>query len=104
MASESSTSTEPLTAGADGFYHPASEEELVRLVTMAYEGKRQCRVRGATHSVSHAIYADPLGDVPNRVSWQPRPPGDNVDVMLDRYRSWRVRDESRKVVHGDTGI
>jgi hypothetical protein len=104
MASESSTSTEPLTAGADGFYHPASEEELVRLVTMAYEGKRQCRVRGATHSVSHAIYADPLGDVPNRVSWQTRPPGDNVDVMLDRYRSWRVRDESRKLIEADAGI
>ncbi len=104
MASGSSTTTEPLAAGTDGFYHPASEGELARLVAMAYQQKRQCRVRGATHSVSHAIYADPLGDVPNRVSWQTPPSDEGVDIMLDLYRGWRVRDESRKLVEADAGI
>jgi hypothetical protein len=96
--------TEPLTPAADGFYHPASEDELVRLVTMAHEGNRQCRVRGAAHSVSHAIYTDPLGELPNRVDWQTPPAGDGVDIMLDRYRNWRVRDESRKLIEADAGI
>ena len=104
MASGSSSSPEPEPVGIDGFYHPASEAELVRLVTMAYEGKRQCRVRGAAHSVSHVVYADPLGEVPNQVSWQTPPPGDGVEIMLDLYRGWRVKDESRKLVEADAGI
>jgi D-arabinono-1,4-lactone oxidase len=89
---------------ADGFHHPASEEELVELVRAAYAEGRQLRVRGAAHSVSHAIYADPVGSLPNRVSEQVPPPGPNINVMLDRYRRWSVRDESRKLVEAEAGI
>jgi D-arabinono-1,4-lactone oxidase len=89
---------------ADPFQHPTSEEELVALVKMAREQGRQLRVRGAAHSVAHVIYADPLAELPNRVSWQTPPAGDNVEVMLDRYRGWRVRDEARKLVEADAGI
>ncbi len=90
--------------GADGFHHPAGERELVALVRAAYREGRQLRVRGAAHSVSHAIYTDPEGERRNRVGEQSAPVGDNVDVMLDRYRGWRVRDEGRKLVEADAGI
>jgi hypothetical protein len=88
----------------DGFFHPASEAELIDLVKRAYREGRQLRVRGAGHSVSHAVYADPLRDIPNRVSQQDPPTGDNLNVMLDRYRGWRVRDEARKLVEAEAGI
>lgn len=92
------------TVGADGFCHPSTEDELVALVRLAHDEGRQLRVRGAAHSISHAVYTDPLGQLPNRVSWQTPPGGQNLDVMLDRYRGWRVRDESRKLVEADAGI
>ncbi|MDQ4126148.1 MAG: hypothetical protein M3134_11215 [Actinomycetota bacterium] len=89
---------------SDGFAHPASEEELVELVRTAYREGRGLRVRGAAHSVSHAIYTDPLEGWRNHVEQQSPPRGDNVNVMLDRYRGWRVVDEERKLVEADAGI
>ncbi|HEY6695856.1 MAG TPA: hypothetical protein VI006_23585 [Solirubrobacteraceae bacterium] len=89
-------------AGPDGFHHPASEAELVDLVKAAYREGRRLRVRGAAHSISDAIYT--ASTEPNRVSRQTPPPGDNVNVMLDRYRGWRVVDEQRKLVEADAGI
>ncbi|HTR89085.1 MAG TPA: hypothetical protein VMG62_03135, partial [Solirubrobacteraceae bacterium] len=88
----------------DGFHHPASEAELVALVKDAYARGRQLRVRGAVHSVSHAIYGDPVGELPNRVDQQSPPGGDCIEVMLDRYRGWRVKDEGRKLVEVEAGI
>jgi hypothetical protein len=89
-------------AGPDGFHHPASESELVGLVKAAYRSGRRLRVRGAAHSISDAIYT--ASTEPNRVSRQTPPPGDDFNVMLDRYRSWRVKDEARKLVEADAGI
>jgi hypothetical protein len=89
-------------AGPDGFHHPASEAELVDLVKAAYREGRRLRVRGAAHSISDAIYT--ASTEPNRVSRQTPPPGDDVNVMLDRYRAWRVVDEQRKLVEADAGI
>jgi hypothetical protein len=91
-------------AGSDGFHHPASEEELVDLVKLAYAQGRQLRVRGAMHSIAHAVYADPLGTVPNRVNRQRPPAGKGLNVVLDRYRSWHVIDEARKLVEAQAGI
>jgi hypothetical protein len=88
----------------DGFHHPASEAEIVALVKAAYREGRQLRVRGAAHSVSNAIYTDPAGPPPDRVSVQAPPAGPNMNLMLDRYRGWRVRDEERKLVEADAGI
>jgi hypothetical protein len=89
---------------ADGFHHPASEQELVELVKAAYREGRQLRVRGAAHSPCDAIYTDPAGTRPDRVSVQTPPPGSNLNLMLDRYRGWRVRDEGRKLVEAEAGI
>ncbi len=74
------------------------------MVKAAYREGRQLRVRGAAHSVSHAIYSDPEGTRPNRVSEQAPPPGPNLNLMLDRYRGWRVRDEGRRLVEAEAGI
>jgi FAD/FMN-containing dehydrogenase len=60
-----------MPAAPDGYHHPASEEELAELVKTAYRDGRRLRVRGAAHSVSDAIYTEPVG--PNRVSRQ-KPP------------------------------
>jgi hypothetical protein len=93
-----------VSAAADGFHHPATEQELVELVRTAHREGRGLRVRGSAHSVSHAIYADPLAGVANRVNQQTPPAGENVNVMLDRYRGWRVKDEERKLVEAEAGI
>jgi len=94
----------PPAKGADGFYHPASEDELIALVVKAGREHRQCRVRGAAHSVSHAIYSDPLEEIGNRTSHQRAPEGRNIDIMLDLYRGMRVVDPERKIVEADAGI
>lgn len=87
----------------DGFAHPAGEDEIVALVRRAARGRRRLRVRGAAHSVAHAVYTDPVSDLPNRVGRQAPPGGDGIDVMLDRHRGWRVIDEARKLVEVDAG-
>ncbi|MDW5596004.1 D-arabinono-1,4-lactone oxidase [Conexibacter stalactiti] len=93
--------------GPDGFHHPASEAEIVALVRRARREGLQLRVRGAAHSVSHAIYtdaADGAAELPNRVGVQAPPAGPNLNVMLDRHNGWRVRDAARKLVEADAGI
>jgi D-arabinono-1,4-lactone oxidase len=89
-------------ATPDGFHHPASEAELVELVKTANREGRHLRVRGAAHSVSHAIYSETAGE--NRVNQQEPPESDGIDVMLDRYRGWQVVDEGRKLVEAQAGI
>jgi len=97
-------STDCIPRGSDGFYHPASEGELVCLVKQAYREGRELRVRGAAHSVSHAIYTDPQAGMRNHVEQQSPPPGDNLNVMLDKYISFRVVDHERMLVECDAGI
>jgi D-arabinono-1,4-lactone oxidase len=92
-------------AGSFGvFEHPQSEEELIALVKRAYREGRQLRVRGAAHSPAHAVYTDPPPGFSNQVDQQKPPAGTGINVMLDRYRSWRVKDEQRKLVEVDAGI
>ena len=58
---------------SDGYYHPASEDEVAALIRMAGEKGLQLRVRGALHSVPAAIAADRFngaGDPgPQRSGW-----------------------------------
>jgi D-arabinono-1,4-lactone oxidase len=85
-------------------HHPRSEGELVELVKRAHREGRQLRVRGAAHSPAHAIYTDPPAGVPNQVDEQQPPAGNGINVMLDRYRGWRVTDRANKLVEVDAGI
>lgn len=73
----------PSPRGADGFFHPSSEEEIVALVRRARHEGRQLRVRGSAHSVPAAIRTDE--------------PGRHIDVMLDRYRAVTFDDARLRV-------
>jgi D-arabinono-1,4-lactone oxidase len=86
----------------DRFHHPGSEEELAELVRSAHREGRKLRVRGAAHSVSHAIYTEAPGR--NRVGVQAPADSPHYDVMLDRLAGWEVVDEARKLVRADAGI
>ncbi|UQA57364.1 D-arabinono-1,4-lactone oxidase [Polyangium aurulentum] len=84
----------PIPIGSDGYYHPATEAELVSLVQWAHDGDRQLRVRGATHTF------------PNRAIFTDRDPGASeldVNVMLDKYRAIRWIDEARGIVEVEAG-
>jgi D-arabinono-1,4-lactone oxidase len=89
---------------SDGFYHPATEEELIALVKKAYTEGLQLRVRGSVHSVAHAIYTDSEPEVPNRVNVQSPPDSPNINVMLDRYSGFRVVDAERRLIEAQAGI
>lgn len=68
-----------ISRGADGYFHPRTEEELRALVLHAGATGKKLRVRGSSHSVSGAIYTDGFkGHGP--------PPARSVEVMLDGYR------------------
>ncbi|MBV9167115.1 MAG: hypothetical protein JO342_13295 [Solirubrobacterales bacterium] len=49
-------------------------------------------------------YTDRVDALPNRVEQQSPPAGENLNVMLDRYASWRAKDAERKLVEADAGI
>lgn len=69
-----------IARGADGFYHPATEEQLRALVQHAYENDgTQLRVLGSTHSVDAAVYTDGFTG--------PTTPASRMDVLLDLYVS-----------------
>ncbi|HEX8694153.1 MAG TPA: D-arabinono-1,4-lactone oxidase [Longimicrobium sp.] len=95
---------EIIPKGADGFYHPSSEEELAALVAYGYQNGLEVRARGAAHSVACAIYADPCPLSENHVEQQSPPPGPNLNLMLDRYIGMEVYDRERRLVIADAGI
>jgi len=92
---------------SDGFYHPETEEQIICLVKKAYEEGLQIRVRGATHSIAHAIYTDPGSGkkaIPNKVSNEEPPEGPNINIMLDKYINLTWEDEENGIVVTDSGI
>ena len=92
---------------SDGFYHPETEEQIICLVKKAYEEGLQIRVRGATHSIAHAIYTDPGSGqkpIPNKVSHEDPPKGPNINLMLDKYINLVWEDEENGIVVTDSGI
>jgi len=78
-----------LARGADGFFHPSSEDDLIALVRLARRERVQLRVRGAAHSVAGAIYTDGAA--------RGRPDRRHVDVMLDRYTAVTFEDAPGRV-------
>ncbi len=77
---------------SDGFFHPASERQLIELVRAARREGAQLRVRGSAHSIAPAIYTDSLR------SGSPT----SYDVMLDRYGAVEI-DEARMQVTVEAG-
>ncbi|WPU97004.1 D-arabinono-1,4-lactone oxidase [Mucilaginibacter sabulilitoris] len=97
--------TPPL--GADGFYHPTTEDEIIALVQKAAGEKLEIRCRGAAHSLARAIYTDPgKGDpqLPNVVSEQAPPKGSNLNVMFDQYAKLVWVDKAAGIIEVEAGI
>lgn len=93
--------------GADGFYHPENEAQIIALVKYAGDNGLQIRCRGAAHSLAWAIYTDPGPNskpVPNKVSEQDPPGGPNLNVMLDKFRRLTWIDEANGIIEVETGI
>lgn len=108
-----------LVKDPDGFYHPESEREIIALVQRAREQNRKIRVRGSGHSVAHAIYTDPLGELDNTVikpgpadrigtgkAIAPAPPprGPNLNVLLDVIPGYRVLSRECRLIEVDAGM
>lgn len=93
--------------GSDGFYHPASESEVISLVKYAYDNNLQIRCRGASHSIARAIYTDPgPGElpVPDKVSEENPPKGPNLNLIFDNLMSLTWIDNEKGIIEVDAGI
>jgi hypothetical protein len=64
-----------ISIGADGYYHPASDEEVRGLILRAIEERLQVRVRGSGHSIKYAIYTDSFGKAQDK---------GGIEMMLDQ--------------------
>ncbi len=94
----------PIRIGNDGFYHPASEADVIALVKHARANGLQIRGRGATHSVAWSIYTDPVdGSPPNR-TLQQSPPSGELNLAFDQMRALDWTDEANGVIEAEPGI
>ena len=71
-----------ITIGADGYFHPGTENEIQEAVWSALQSAppKQIRVRGSAHSVARAIYTDGY-------SGDGALPDGPVNIMLDSLRA-----------------
>src|SRR5688572_14664220 len=84
--------------GRDGFYHPASVDEVRELVLEARARGVNLRVRGSGHSVAASIRSDPRP--------ASRPECGGMTVMLDRMRAVVIepeRDDEHAIVQVEGG-
>ena len=76
----------PVPRGADGFHHPASEDEIVELIRDARAHGRRVRARGSGHTFpARAIHTERF----------PKAQDDEVNVLLDRWRGVRLDESGR---------
>ncbi|MEM9500814.1 MAG: hypothetical protein AAF941_03095 [Pseudomonadota bacterium] len=95
----------PVPIGSDGFYHPASEADIIGLVEFARANSLQIRGRGATHSMAWSIYTDPKdGDPQNRTLQQSPPPGEAINLAFDKMRGLDWIDEASGIIEAEPGI
>ncbi len=79
----------------DGYYHPASEDEVVELVRHASRTRTPLRVVGSGHSEWAAIQP---GFVPPGAAGGIRPPAGVMMLLLDRFRGVTFHQEASGVV------
>lgn len=75
--------------GPDGYYHPASEDDIRSLIRRASSEGRVVRVRGSAHSVHAAILSGADQDG--------RPDPHGINIMLDRLRAITFDDATMQV-------
>ncbi|HEY1606436.1 MAG TPA: hypothetical protein VGF77_12655 [Allosphingosinicella sp.] len=94
-----------IAKGADGYYHPGNEDDVVALVKFAAANKLLIRVRGASHSTAWSIFTDPVDGVPSNRTLTRRPPaGPNLDLAMDRMTRLIWVDEAKGIVEAEAGI
>jgi D-arabinono-1,4-lactone oxidase len=79
---------------ADGYFHPASEDELAGLVARAYADGLKLRVCGSLHAM------------PAEISLFKQLPGSSlkhINVSLDRYRNFKWIDEVKGICQVEAG-
>ena len=97
--------TPPIARAADGYFHPASEAEVIALVNYARAEQRQIRVRGAAHSAALSIYTDPVDGKPiNKTLEQVPPSGENLNLALDQMIALDWIDAAHGVVEAEAGV
>ena len=71
-----------ISIGADGYYHPASDDQVAQLIKRANAERLKVRVRGSGHSIKYAIFTDHFRDDEGDK--------DGIDILLDQlnYTSW----------------
>eukprot|EP01129_Flabellula_baltica_P015747 TRINITY_DN8129_c0_g1_i1.p1 TRINITY_DN8129_c0_g1~~TRINITY_DN8129_c0_g1_i1.p1 ORF type:complete len:830 (-),score=186.95 TRINITY_DN8129_c0_g1_i1:102-2558(-) len=75
--------------GEDGYYHPETEEDIVKIVQYAHDHSYQVRVRGSGHSNADHVYTDHVGQ--NLEGWRfvnpipPDTPESEMNILLDKY-------------------
>jgi D-arabinono-1,4-lactone oxidase len=95
----------PISPAADGFYHPASEADVIALVQYARANKLQVRARGATHSIAWSIYADAAGgpNQPDKTLEESPPTGPNINIAFDKMADLAWIDETNGIVEVGPG-
>jgi D-arabinono-1,4-lactone oxidase len=86
--------TSVLALGEDGYFHPSTEEQIVELVRRASEKRRQVRVRGSGHTYPNSAIVTDRG---------PGGSGDDINVLLDKYRAIQWIDSQQGIVQVQAG-
>ena len=80
---------QPIEPSADGFYHPADEDEIKALIKLANDKGLVIRVRGSGHSVPASVLT---GD------FKQPPAGErNINLMLDKMNAVTFDDDNMQV-------
>jgi D-arabinono-1,4-lactone oxidase len=94
-----------IAKGSDGYYHPASEDEIVDLVLHAVSNKLKIRVRGASHSTGWSIFTDPVdGNPPNRTLTRTPPASADLNLAMDNMIRLEWIDLAQGIVEAEAGI
>jgi D-arabinono-1,4-lactone oxidase len=94
-----------IVKGSDGYYHPATEDDVISLVKYAVANNLQIRARGASHSTAWSIFTDPVGGKPENKTLNRRPPaGPNINLAMDLMKGLEWLDEAAGIVEAEAGI
>ncbi len=74
--------------GKDGLYHPASEDDIIKLIKHAKTNGLHVRVRGAGQSVNEAIFTAGF------------PKSQNINMQLDQFRAVKFDKANMQVTVG----
>ena len=66
------------------FYHPTTEDHIIKLVKYARDNGLHVRVRGAGHSMVQAIFTDG-SDLDQVHVLASAPDSDDINIILDKY-------------------